>query len=41
MIVSTIFPNKSTTNITIALVFIVCYVLLYYVLYRKESRNLL
>jgi UDP-N-acetylmuramyl pentapeptide phosphotransferase/UDP-N-acetylglucosamine-1-phosphate transferase len=41
MTVSTIFPNKSTTNITIALVFIVCYVLLYYVLYRKESRNLL
>jgi len=41
MTISTIFPNKSTTNITIALVFIVCYVLLYYILYRKESRNLL
>jgi len=37
MTLSTIFPNKSTTNIAIALGFIVCYLVLYYILYSKKS----
>ena len=37
MTLSTIFPNKSITNIAIALSFIVCYLILYFILYRKEN----
>ncbi len=36
---STLFPNKSTTNITIALSFIVCYLILYTILYRREKQK--
>ncbi|AKF25890.1 hypothetical protein YH65_01060 [Sulfurovum lithotrophicum] len=36
---STIFPNKSTTNIAIAMVFIICYLTLYYMLYKKEAKQ--
>ena len=36
MTLSTLFPNKSTTNIAIAFTFVVSYVVLYAVLYRKE-----
>jgi UDP-N-acetylmuramyl pentapeptide phosphotransferase/UDP-N-acetylglucosamine-1-phosphate transferase len=39
MILSTIFPNKSTTNIAIAFCFIVCYTLLYYALYKKDTAS--
>ena len=34
---STLFPNKSTTNIAIAFCFIACYSILYYLLYKKET----
>jgi len=37
---STLFPNKSTTNIAIAVGFIVCYLLLYRFLYKKEYLSL-
>lgn len=37
MTLSTIFPNKSTTNIAIAGAYILCYLILYYTLYRKDS----
>ena len=38
MTLSTIFPNKSTTNIAIALTFIIYYSILYYTLYRKDTK---
>ena len=38
MILSTIFQNKSTSNIAIALTFIVYYTILYYYLYKKETK---
>jgi len=37
MVLSTIYPNKSTTNIAIAFCFILCYLVLYLYLYRKET----
>ena len=37
MILSTIFPNKSITNIAIACSFILCYLILYYYLYKKDT----
>ena len=37
MTFSTMFPNKSTTNIAIACCFIICYSLLYYTLYKKDT----
>jgi UDP-N-acetylmuramyl pentapeptide phosphotransferase/UDP-N-acetylglucosamine-1-phosphate transferase len=37
MTLSTIFPNKSITNIAIAFCFIICYTLLYYTLYKKDT----
>jgi len=37
MVLSTIYPNKSTTNIAIAFCFILCYLILYLYLYRKET----
>ena len=36
---STLFPNKSITNIAIAACFILCYSLLYVMLYRKDRRE--
>ena len=39
MTLSTIYPNKSTTNIAIALCFILSYSLLYYYLYKKEKKQ--
>ena len=39
MILSTIYPNKSITNITIALCFILYYLVLYIYLYRKEQKR--
>ena len=38
MALSTIFPHKSTTNIAIAFCFIICYSILYYTLYRKDTK---
>ena len=38
MVLSTIYPNKSISNIAIELVFIVCYSLLYYILYKKDTK---
>lgn len=37
MIVSTIYVNCSLCNIIVAIVFIVCYLLLYYFLFRKDK----
>jgi len=37
MTLSTIFPNKSTTNIAIACCFILYYLILYYYLYKKDT----
>ena len=39
MTLSTIFPNKSTTNIAIACCFILCYSILYCALYRKDMKR--
>lgn len=39
MTLSTIFPNKSTTNIAISCCFILYYSILYYYLYKKDTRN--
>ncbi len=39
MIISTLFPNRSTTNIAVASCFILCYLVLYYILYIKEKRR--
>jgi len=39
MTLSTIFPNKSTTNIAIAFCFILYYLMLYIYLYRKDQKN--
>ena len=36
---STLFPNQSSSNIAIAATFIVCYLVLYYWLFRKEAGN--
>ena len=38
MLISTIFPNKSTTNIVVAGCFILSYLVLYYYLDKKESQ---
>lgn len=38
MALSTLFPNKSTTNIAIAFCFILCYSILYYTLYKKDKK---
>ncbi|NOR55355.1 MAG: undecaprenyl/decaprenyl-phosphate alpha-N-acetylglucosaminyl 1-phosphate transferase [Sulfurovum sp.] len=38
MTLSTIFPNKSISNIFISLTFIICYCMLYYILYKKEKK---
>jgi UDP-N-acetylmuramyl pentapeptide phosphotransferase/UDP-N-acetylglucosamine-1-phosphate transferase len=38
MTLSTIFSNKSTTNIAIAICFTLCYSILYYTLYKKDTR---
>ncbi|WP_373032809.1 glycosyltransferase family 4 protein [Sulfurovum sp.] len=40
MTVSTIFPNKSTTNIAISCCFILYYSILYYYLYKKDTRKI-
>ena len=40
MTLSTIFPNKSTSNIAIALCFIICYCILYYILYKKDTTDI-
>ena len=40
MVTSTLFHNQSTTNITIACCFIVCYVILYYYLYKKDTKSI-
>lgn len=40
MILSTIYPNKSITNILIAFCFIIFYLILYYYLYKKELKSL-
>ena len=40
MTLSTIFPNKSTTNIAIACCFILYYLILYYYLYKKDKYKL-
>jgi len=37
---STIFPERSTTNIAIALTFIIYYSILYYILYKKDTKFL-
>lgn len=39
MTLSTIFPNKSTTNIAIACCFILCYLLFYSYLYKKDTQK--
>lgn len=39
MTLSTIFPNKSITNILIACCFILCYLLLYFFLYKKDTQK--
>jgi len=39
MTLSTIFPERSTSNIAIALTFIISYSLLYYTLYKKDTKN--
>jgi len=39
MVLSTVFSNKSTTNIAIALTFIIFYSILYYILYKKDSKT--
>lgn len=39
MILSTLFHNQSKTNIVISGCFIVCYLILYYVLYKKDKQN--
>jgi UDP-N-acetylmuramyl pentapeptide phosphotransferase/UDP-N-acetylglucosamine-1-phosphate transferase len=36
MALSTLFPNQSTSNIAVTSLFIVCYLLLYYRLFRKD-----
>ncbi len=38
MTLSTIFPERSTTNITIVVCFITSYTILYYILYKKDTR---
>ena len=38
MTLSTMFPNKSTTNIAIAFCFIIYYSILYYTLYKKDTK---
>lgn len=40
MTLSTIYPNKSITNIAIAFCFIVFYLILYYYLYKKDIKSL-
>ncbi len=40
MTLSTIFPNKSTTNIAISCCFILYYSILYYYLYKKDTRKI-
>jgi UDP-N-acetylmuramyl pentapeptide phosphotransferase/UDP-N-acetylglucosamine-1-phosphate transferase len=37
MTLSTLFPNKSNTNIAVAALFIFCYIVLYRYLYKKET----
>ena len=37
MVISTLFPNRSTTNIAVAGCFILCYLVLYYILDKKEQ----
>jgi len=39
MTLSTIFSNKSTSNIAIACCFILCYSILYYTLYKKDTKR--
>ncbi len=39
MTLSTIFPERSTSNIAIALTFIISYSILYYALYKKDTKN--
>ena len=38
MTLSTIFPERSTTNIAIIFCFIICYSILYYILYKKDTK---
>ena len=38
MTLSTMFPNKSTTNLAIACCFIIYYSILYYTLYKKDTK---
>ncbi len=38
MTLSTIFSNRSTTNIAIVFCFIICYSILYYTLYKKDTK---
>ena len=40
MVLSTLFHNQSTTNIAIACCFILCYVILYYYLYKEDTKNI-
>lgn len=38
MTLSTIFPDRSTTNVAVVFCFITCYSILYYTLYKKDTK---
>jgi len=40
MIISTLYPNRSSTNITVSFFFITCYLIFYYYLYRKDKTSI-